>query len=192
MCQAVGDADTLVVSAAISIALTRSVTVVADDTDILVMLIYHFKLEMFDMFMLSDMPQRRSRQVVFPILTLCLLHNKYVSQLLVIHAFSECDTTSALFGQRVLKVMANNAKAVQLNQPNVTKEELPESGLSLLAIIYNGQPNDNLTRLCYLSYMNKAATSTFQFRPECLPPTENAAKFHIFRVHFQLIQWIEL
>ena len=28
-----------------------------------------------------------------------------------------------------------------------------------------------------------------QPRPERLPPTENAAKFHIYRVHLQVVQW---
>ena len=37
--------------------------------------------------------------------------------------------------------------------------------------------------------MNMTASSTVQLRPERLPPTENATKFHVYRVHLQVIQW---
>lgn len=199
--QSTGDADTLIVNTALIIARTnRTVTVVADDTDVLVMLVYHFKSEMADIFMLSDMPQRRSgRKLVFPIRTIQVeIGNSLSQQLLVVHAISGCDTTSALFGfgkGRILKVLSSNKASQKLSTilaTASTTEGVLEAGLQLLTMIYGGQPSDSLTRLRYLAYMNMAATSNLRIRPECLPPTENAAKYHILRVRLQVSQWMQL
>ena len=37
--------------------------------------------------------------------------------------------------------------------------------------------------------MHIASTSTRRPQPERLPPTENAARYHIYRVHLQVLQW---
>ena len=37
--------------------------------------------------------------------------------------------------------------------------------------------------------MNQLATCKTLTNPERLPPTENAALFHVWRVHFQVVQW---
>jgi len=62
----------------------------------------------------------------------------------------------------------------------------------LLALIYGGSATDELNSLRYKTYMHVSATSSQLFRPEKLPPTENAAKFHILRVHLQVLQWKSL
>ena len=40
--------------------------------------------------------------------------------------------------------------------------------------------------------MHMTATSSQLPKPERLPPTENAARFHIYRAHLQIIQWKQL
>jgi len=55
--------------------------------------------------------------------------------------------------------------------------------------MYGGKPTDNLNHMRYLMYMTKASSFTSQPRPERLPPTENAARYHIYRVHLQVVQW---
>jgi hypothetical protein len=37
--------------------------------------------------------------------------------------------------------------------------------------------------------MNVSATSSRALQPERLVPTENSAKFHVFRAHIQAVQW---
>lgn len=57
--QALDDADTLIVATAISIAKNNQpVTVVANDTDVLVMLIYHFHSSMADLVLHSEVRKR--------------------------------------------------------------------------------------------------------------------------------------
>ena len=100
--QAQNDADTLVVKTALTIA-SRDipVTVVPDDTDILAMLVHHITPTMADIYLLSDMPARGTAQVhVTPVHSVrYAIGDKAVQQLLVVHALSGCDTTSALFGR---------------------------------------------------------------------------------------------
>ena len=50
----------------------------------------------------------------------------------------------------------------------------------------------SLNHLRYTAYMNMVATRLDSLRPERLPPTENAARYHIFRVHLQAVQWMSL
>ena len=38
--------------------------------------------------------------------------------------------------------------------------------------------------------MSMAALSKKGVQPEKLPPTEDAAKYHAFRVHLQVMQWM--
>ena len=59
--QGMNDADTDIVKAALDLALVENVTVVADDTDVLVLLLHHFKREMNDVFFYSE-ASRRSKE----------------------------------------------------------------------------------------------------------------------------------
>jgi len=63
------------------------------------------------------------------------------------------------------------------------------AGCSLLAVIYGRNVKDSLNHLRYASYMHVSATSSKLVRPEQLPPTENAAKFHVYRTHLQVLHW---
>ena len=37
--------------------------------------------------------------------------------------------------------------------------------------------------------MKKTASFYAQPRPERLPPTQNAATYHVYRAHLQIVQW---
>jgi len=65
VCQAAGDADTLIVSTALELATEmKPVTVVASDTDILVMLTYHWKPNMGEIWMKRESTSRSSSTVL--------------------------------------------------------------------------------------------------------------------------------
>ena len=63
------------------------------------------------------------------------------------------------------------------------------AALKLFLILYGGSINDTVTTFRYTSYMNLLASSKSPVEPEKLPPTENAAENHSYRVHLQIIQW---
>jgi len=85
------DDDALVVTQALNLAKDKKVvSVIANDKDILVMLVYHFRKEMSDIFMYAQTNRRVNS--VRAIVT--SLGPSVVDRLLVIHAISGCDTTS--------------------------------------------------------------------------------------------------
>ena len=98
--QSENDADTLIVKSALDSAHSGHVTtVVADDTDLLVLLLHHFQsTAMADIFLLSE-ASKRQRQVIKFINVrrlVNLLGKTLVSHLLFIHASSGCNRTSAI------------------------------------------------------------------------------------------------
>ena len=87
------DADTQIVSEAITLATEgEDVTVVADDTDVILLLVYHMKETMADIYFCSDKSRKawNIRDIIKPLVK---------HHVLFLHAWTACDTTSAIFGQ---------------------------------------------------------------------------------------------
>ena len=74
------------------------------------MLVHHFEETAADIFMLSEVAKRTgSRPAMVSIREACAaMGNNAVSQILVVHALSGCDTTSALFGHGKGKCVSQN------------------------------------------------------------------------------------
>jgi len=200
--QACHDADTLIARTALDLASTNTpVTVVADDTDVLVLLVYHFKPEMADIFMMSEMTRVRSARIsVIPVRAVCTaIGTKAVQQILVVHALSGCDTTSALYGigkpsafKKIVDFQDGLALSEIVGSETASIADVSQAGLRLLTMLYSGKQSDTLNHLRYVTYMHLIARSSTRPRPERLPPTERAAHFHVLRVHLQVVQWKSL
>ena len=99
--QASQDADTLIVSTALQIAKSAvPVSVVATDTDILALLIYHFNDSMADVKMQSKSAQCSGSvtTLFWSICNICSTLRPQVTPLVLVgHAVTGCDTVSALF-----------------------------------------------------------------------------------------------
>ena len=94
-----GDADTLIVSTAIQYTKKdNEVVVVANDTDILVSLIYHWQKSM-KLFMHSEVTKKNGREKeTWKIEDVALaLGNEKARHILFIHACTGCDTTPAIY-----------------------------------------------------------------------------------------------
>ena len=74
---------------------------------------------------------------------------------------------------------------------NATAEEISTAGQMLFVLMYGGK-DENLNELKYHRYMSAVASSNLGVRPEKLPPTECAAKYHAQREHLQVLQWAHL
>lgn len=152
--QAQEDADTTIVSVAVTIAASRkSVRVVADDTDVLVMLVHHFKQEGADIYMMSDSEARKGHSV--PIRDIQRsIGDEATRQLLVIHAISGCDTTSALFGvgetSCYKKLTSSSSVTATLTntimKPDSGQDDVGKTGMQLLVHMYGGKNGDSLNR----------------------------------------------
>ena len=91
---------------ALKCALTKeAVTVVAEDTDILILLLYFWNKEMSNVSMRSE-PRKGQELKEFNIGQMAKkLNENIVKHVLFIHAWGGCDTTSAIFNQGKNKIM---------------------------------------------------------------------------------------
>jgi hypothetical protein len=91
------------------------VTVVAEDTDVLVLLVHHFMPEMADTFIMSE-PKKGKVLKLYSIRDVSSSIGTSSQQLLAIHTLSGSDTTSALFG---------HGKGVAFQKLTASKTMLP-------------------------------------------------------------------
>lgn len=128
-------------------ALTRAtenqqVIVVADDTDILVLLVYHFKPTMNDIY-LNTSGKKKIGEMVIVRSVQANIGIKLSDQILVIHALSGCDTTFELFGiskSTVFKKFTSSSSTQQSSEvvcnEQCTVDQVAAAGCKLLAMVY--------------------------------------------------------
>lgn len=200
--QSAGDADGMIVERAIQLAREGNVvTVVADDTDILVLLLYHWKETMADIYFQSEVKKSQRKNVnVWKIRDLAAKAGEViVSNILFIHAWSGCDTTCATFGHGKTALMkkVQDSKELQhlsrmMCDPLITAEQVGKAGTRIFIIMYGGKKPDSLNCLRHAKFMEMATTSKSALDPQKLPPTERAGYYHSLRVHLQIMLWRDL
>ena len=168
-----GDADTMIVACALQMAMGgKEVNVVADDTDVLILLMHHWTETMADVYFLSEPKKSQKKGLqVWRICDLIAKAGKLVtSHLLFIHAWSGCDTTSATFGQGKTNLMKKIQASEEVQQisllmgdSHMTAEEIGNAGVRLFIILFGGKQEDSLNFLRYVKFLemvssNKAMT----------------------------------
>ncbi len=195
--QSTGNADTMIVACALQFAIEgNEVTVVADDTDILVLLMYHWKENMANIHFQSK-PKKSQRTSLFSWNIRDLVTKAgevLVSHLLFVHVWSGCDTTSATLGHGKTSLLKKIKESEELQQvsvlmsdPHMTAEQIGKAGIRVFVIMYGGKKSDSLNSLRYAKFMEMVTSSKSPLDPQKLPPTERAAYFHSLRVHLQII-----
>ena len=149
----VGDADTKIVSTALDYSTVdgRTIVVVADDTDIAVMLLYHWREEMGDLILFQPCISRGyNMKVVSPKVT------SVKDYLLFIHAMSGCDTTSAPYGTGKISFMNLVHKSEMLKDISDTmndvwadQAEIGIASIAMFTMMYGGRKDDTLKRIWY-------------------------------------------
>ena len=89
-------------------------------------------------------------------------------------------TSSALFRD----------KAEQFCKKDATVDDVIDAGEAALVCPYNGKEGDTLDGLRYAQFCDKVATNKVHIRPQTLPPTSVAARYHNMRVYLQVQQWL--
>ena len=192
--QAEDDADTLIVSSALDL----TVNIVADDTGVFVMMIYHFSSDMHDMYFFSEAAARSKKAMRY--IGVRGVQQKIgcdlARRIIFLHGWSGCDT-SAVFGQgkgAILKLIATSRPAQNIADmfmsENTTQEDISTAGLKLFVFMYNGSSCDSLNNLRFTKYMNLVVKSQQLLKPEVLPPTERAAHYHCLRVYLQVMRCV--
>ena len=193
-----GDADTEIVSVTIAASEYGSTTLIGEDTDLLVLLLYHMKPGQKSVFFRSD--KKTTSQVrVYNINKLkILLGPDLCSHLLFIHAFTGCDTTSRVFGvgkkaffQKFIKGNKDlESCAICFTNPGQTCDTVEDCGYKAMVQLFGGKPTDSLTTLRYNVLKKKVISGTSFVTPEKLPPTASATKFHSRRCYYQIMTWL--
>ena len=126
---------------------------IGDDTDLLVLLIFHADLNSHDIFFASERKNAKNR--VWNIKEVKSGLGPFVCKhVLFLHAFSGCDTTSRLYGigkgtifKKFLQSQAIQQAAAIFDIPHQHK-----LGEKALAAIYSGKKTDSLNNLQYKKF----------------------------------------
>ena len=158
--QSHGDVDTDVISEALRFATQgKSVTVVADDTDILALLLYHFSNDMGDIYLLSG--SKKSSRKLKKLISICELAEKtsrgVLQNLLLIHAWSGCDSTSAIYGHgkcAIIKIIQKFESVLSccktLADDAASYSQITSAGSQIFVKMYGRKPSDNLDYFRYI------------------------------------------
>ncbi|KAL7294976.1 hypothetical protein TKK_0011686 [Trichogramma kaykai] len=121
---------------------------------------------------------------------------KLISIVLFLHAFSGCDTTSALFNKgklNLIKVFTNKeyllVDAEKFSDPSARAEEIAQAGIKIIRHLYGDKSEKGkLNKLRFNRFAKLSKKGPVKL--ESLPPTEGSAVQHAYRVYLQVQQWL--
>jgi len=195
----IGDADVDIVKAAVEASRLHTTTLIGEDTDLLVLLLYYAQGDTMALYFKSDRTKPDGSFKVYDINCLKdILGHDLCSQLLFIHAMTGCDTTSRIFGvgkksafQKLVKgdpALQSCANAFTI--PNQTTQIIEDLGCQVMSFLFGGKQADSLETMRYNIFSKKVVSSSSFVTPERLPPTEYATKLHCRRVYYQIMVWM--
>ena len=197
--QAIGDADTLIVSTALHYASESQPTVViGTDTDLLVMLVARTPPDC-NIWQVNP-GSSKTQQKAYNVPAIQKELGSLKDNLLFLHAATGSDTTSAPYqqgkkkGYKTLKKNDDLAQTVKIfNIPEADAEDIAKAGEMFLLALYGASAVDTLDDFRFATFKKKNAkkltSSVFQMAN--LPPTSAAARQHSFRTYCQVQQWME-
>ena len=185
------DSDTLIAKKAIDLSASSYVEVIAEDCDVLVLLVHHGASSAGDIFFTSQKGSFCIKDI-----SANLTANER-DWLLFLHAFSGCDTASGIYRQSKIALMrklcAENSDLEtifsRIMSHDPAKDAIISAGMSLLSYIY-GDIDKSLLALRISKCHKMAATK--MVKPESLPPSPGAARQHILRAYLQYHDWMQL
>ena len=190
------DADRNIAVAAVVQSETHDVTVIGEDTDVLVLLIYYAKSN--PLFKLMYRSDKGKKNVVHDIHKYKdILGENTCQSILLIHAFTGCDTTSQFcsigkgraFGMLIKYVFLTKI-SVKLSSPGATHDDIREAGEQLACYLYRGKKNETLLQLRLRIFQRKVNSAKSFVKPERLPPTPSSLQYHSYRVYHQVSEWL--
>ena len=152
-----GDADVMIVDTAITKARDQTTVLIGEDTDLLVLLLYHAEMDAKELFF---RPEPRQRDMTVRKLwdikkTKTVLGRNVTSSILFVHALLGCDTTSRVHGIGkgiALKKAKINAQFRQLagvfNRSDSLREDVIEAGEKALLSVFNAASTESLKSQC--------------------------------------------
>lgn len=185
-----GDADATIVRCALDkAALHPTVTIIGEDVDLIVLLTAFSQPGTNIHFMKPGRGNAESK--LFSSNKLQQL--PFAETILLLHAFSGCDTTSAIYNKSkggMVKLFSKNPRQMKtisdiFTNPSTPAEKIAQAGEKIFLEMYQANEfQQDLNELRYHAFV-KASTRP---KPDLasLPPTTGAAHQHSFRVYLQV------
>ncbi len=159
----------MIAQTALQSAATKNTVLVADNTDLVILLCYNADPDGFDLFMQCSTRGTMKKNRIWDIkVTQSELGADICNNILFIHAILECDTTSKLYygiGKGLsLKRFTSSAlsrdNAEQFCKKDTTVDDVIDAGEAALVCLYSGKEGDNLDGLRHATFCDKIATIT--------------------------------
>ena len=188
------EADNIIAQQAIMCAKERSgtVLVLADDTDVFILLLYHYQQENITCPMIMSSPiQQRS---VIDIKATVEVHGSIIPDLMAAHALSGCDTVPTYFGigkGTVLKVLKTGTFSLShLGCTNAQLADLISQSTSFMGACYSNKvTEETMSAYRYKIWAARFGKGALAPKLETLPPSTEAFTENVKRAHLQTCIW---
>ena len=192
------EADVIVVSQAIYVSSVekKSVGVVADDTDIFILLLYHFKLTQPSSAVMMIPTKHGQGRIIADIGMTAEDLGNLCLELLPAHALTGCDQVPMHYGiakKKMLKAAKENQNSLSLlGKLEENFDDVMNQATRFIASCYSVQGVSNMTEARLKVWNRKAMKKTANKAPPLcsLPPTTAAFKENVKRAHLQAAVWI--
>ena len=198
------DADTTIVKKAIC-SDGESVNVLADDTDILCLLLHHTtRLDPGKNIFMSSMKCDKSsgQHITYRIQDIVEKNDQvHVKYILFAHAFCGCDTTSSINRLGKTQILGKLSRTPELRDlaDNFYSDDTPcstigEASVRIFEILCSPpkSSSSSLPKLRKQKYLDMISRDRSSIDPSYLPPSPRAAYFHGLRVYHQVLVWRSL
>ena len=167
----------LIAQTAVQSAAMKNTVLVADDTDLVILLCYYTDPEGFDLFtQCSTRGTTKKNRIRYIKVTQSELGADICNNIVFIHAILGCDTTSRLYGlgkglslKRFTSSALSRDKAEQFCKKDATVDDAKDAGKAALVCLYSGKEGGNFDGLRYAKFCDKVATNKVYIRPQTLP-----------------------
>ena len=191
------DADHDIAITSVQESLTNIVTVIGEDTDLLVLLLYFsYQSSHFKLLFRSDRDNKKKDNTIFDVYQYSsILGNELCNALLFIYAFSGCDTTSQFHNigkGTTLDMFAKSSKlplfAQTFMSPTSTHQDIEKNGEDAVLLLYKANQGESIIGLRKRLFLEKLAKAKSFVKPERLPPTCSSLRYHSFRMYYQILK----
>lgn len=188
------EADNIIVQQAIRVARDeqRPVTVLADDTDVYTLLLYHYLEQGLPTLMVMESPIKE--RAVVDIRATVEKNKSIIPTMLAAHALTGCDTVSACFGigkGTMLKVLKSGHPLNVLGNVDAAWPDVMEQATQFMAACYGQRKSNSMSEVRIGVWRARTGRPGSTTTPKLcsLPPTTEAFVENVKRAHLQTCIW---
>ena len=190
------EADVIIIQQLLSITNeeeTCTIKVIADDTDVFVLLLYYYNKYNLDCCIVMEEASKERKCV--DIKATVQKHKQIIPSLPSAHSLSGCDTVAQCWGigkAKVVKVLQTGVQMFSLGNIAANLPDVLHEATVFTAACYGHPETDNLGTLHFKVWKGKTGRASLVSSPKLmsLPPTFEAFKLNVERAHFQACIWL--